>query len=159
MASAKRVSSPYKTGEERPQPSFRGLYRFCTTADLVLLIPAISVSIGSGLLVPAFTILLGKIFASFGSFSAGQISSHELEQQVTPLAVYMCIVGAAAWGLGWAHMSLWLAFGENIAKTARERIMKGILEKEITWFDQKVVGNGVSGTMNKAVKYCLQLPC
>jgi hypothetical protein len=68
----------------------------------------------------------------------------------------MCIVGAAAWALGWAHMSLWLAFGENTARRARERIMNGLLQKDITWFDQKVVNNGVSGSMNKAIKYFLQ---
>ncbi len=53
-------------------------------------------------------------------------------------------------------MALWLAFGENTARRARERIMKGLLEKNMTWFDQKVVDNGVSGSMNKAIKYhCL----
>jgi hypothetical protein len=63
------------------------------------------------------------------------------------------IIGGAAWGLGWAHMALWLAFGENTAKRAREQILKGLMEKSMTWFDQKVVDNGVSGYMNKAVKY------
>jgi len=142
--------------EERPRPSYRGLYRFCTNADFVVLFPAIAVSVASGLLVPAFTILLGKIFTAFGSFSTGQILSRDLEHQVALSAIGMCIVGAAAWALGWAHMSLWLAFGENTARRARERIMNGLLQKDITWFDQKVVNNGVSGSMNKAIKYFLQ---
>ena len=41
---------------------YRGLYRFTTKADLTILVPAIAVSIASGCLIPAFTILLGKIF-------------------------------------------------------------------------------------------------
>jgi hypothetical protein len=139
--------------EQRPTPTYRGLYRFCTKADFALLFPSIAVSIASGCLIPAFTILLGKIFSSFGSFSAGQISGTELQQQVTNFVIGLCVVGVAAWALGWAHMSMWLAFGENTAKRARERILKGLMKKTMTWYDQKVVDNGISGSMNKAVKY------
>lgn len=155
MASEKVAASSIHTiseEEKRPTPSYRGLYRFCNNADLALLLPAISVSIVSGTLVPAFTILLGKIFTKFGAFSSGEIARNDLERQITPFVVGICIVGAAAWGLGWAHMALWLAFGENTARRAREQVMKGLLEKNMTWFDQRVVDNGVSGSMNKAVK-------
>lgn len=143
--------------EERPMPTYRGLYRFCTKADFGLLFPAIAVSVASGCLIPAFTILLGKIFSSFGAFSSGQISGDELQQQVTDFVIGICVVGAASWALGWAHMSMWLAFGENSAKRARERILKGLLKKTMTWYDQKVVDNGISGSMNKAVKYNTRL--
>jgi ABC transporter transmembrane region len=141
------------TGEESPKPSYRGLYRFCTDADLALLLPAIAVSIASGLIIPAFTILLGKIFTSFGSFSTVQASPNDLNRQVTPFVAGICVIGAVAWVLGWARMALWLTFGEDAARRARERIMKGLLEKDITWFDEKVVDEGVSGNMNKVVKY------
>lgn len=159
MVSEKVVASSINTDvieEEPPKPSYRGLYRFTTKADLTILLPAIAVSIASGCLVPAFTILLGKIFTSFGAYSTGKLAGGDLEQQVVPYVIGICIVGAAAWGLGWANMALWLAFGENVARTARQRMMKGLLEKNMTWFDQKVVDNGVSGNMNKAIKYhCL----
>lgn len=156
MVSEKAVASSINNEvieEERPTPSYRGLYRFTTKADLTILLPAIAVSIASGCLIPAFTILLGKIFTSFGAFSTGNLSGGDLEQQVVPFVIGICIVGVAAWGLGWANMALWLAFGENTARRARERIMKGLLEKNMTWFDQRVVDNGVSGSMNKAIKY------
>jgi ATP-binding cassette subfamily B (MDR/TAP) protein 1 len=130
-----------------------GLYRFYTHADLPLLIPALGASIASGILIPAFTILLGRIFAEFADFSAGNISADQLEHEVTLLVIGVCIVGAAAWALGWAHMALWLAFGENVAKRAREQILKGLMEKSMTWYDEKLTNNGVSGNMNKAVKY------
>lgn len=139
--------------EKPPKPSYGGLFRFCTRRDLGVLIPAIIVAMISGLLIPAFTILLGKIFTSFGSFSSGRISGRELQDQITPFVIQLCIVGAAAWVLGWLHMAFWLAFGENMARRAREQIMKGLLEKNMTWFDSKVVDSGVSGSMNKAIKY------
>ena len=140
--------------EKPPKPSYGGLFRFCTRRDLVILIPAITVSIISGLMIPAFTILLGDIFTSFGSFSSGLISGRELQDQVTPFVIGICVVGAASWVLGWLHMGFWLAFGENTARRARENIMKGLLKKNMSWFDSKVVGNGISGNMNKAIKYC-----
>jgi ABC-type multidrug transport system fused ATPase/permease subunit len=143
--------------EERPKPTYAGLFRFYTHSDLPLLIPALATSIASGILIPAFTILLGRIFTQFGNFSSGLLSSDQLEHEVTLLVIGVCIVGAAAWALGWAHMSLWLAFGENTAKRARERVLKGLLEKSMTWYDQKVTNNGVSGNMNKAVKYDPQI--
>ena len=138
--------------EARPKPSYKGLFRFYRPADLVILVPALCASIANGVLVPAFSILMGKIFTSFGDFSAGRISSSELERKVTLFVVGICIVGIAAWGIGWAHLALWLAFGENNAKRAREQVMKGLLEKDITWYDQKTADNGVSGSMNKTVK-------
>jgi len=138
---------------ERPTPSYGGLYRFCTSADFALLVPAIAVSSASGLLNPAFTILLGRIFTSFGAFSSGIISADELERQITRYVIGICILGAAAWCIGWGHMSLWLAFGENTARRAREQIMKGLMGKSVTWYDKKGIDNGVSGSMNKAVKY------
>jgi len=163
MASEKsvtdRASVQQTTEEERPNPSYRGLYRFCRRADFALLIPAVAVSTASGLLNPAFTVLLGKIFTSFGAFSKGTISANELERQVTQFVIGICILGAAAWCIGWAHMSLWLAFGENTARGAREQIMKGLLQKSVTWYDKKGVENGVSGNMNKAIKYSLHLHC
>ena len=138
--------------EERPRPTYKGLYRFYTHKDLPLLIPAVISSLASGVLVPAFSVLLGKIFTSVGAFGNGEISGKEMERQVTLFVIGICIVGAAAWGLGWAHMSLWLAFGENTARRAREQVLKGLMEKSMTWYDEKSANNGVSGYMNKAVK-------
>lgn len=163
MASEKQeaqnpLPKPIQMEEQRPMPSYRGLFRFNTRSDLALLIPALATSIASGVLVPAFSILMGKIFTSFGDFSGGQISASELERQVTLFVIGICIVGVAAWGLGWAHMALWLGFGENVAKRAREQVMKGLLEKSITWYDKKGTDNGVSGSMNKAIKYIPNSP-
>jgi ATP-binding cassette, subfamily B (MDR/TAP), member 1 len=146
-------SSLQSIEERKPAPSYGGLYRFCTKRDLVILLPAIATSIVSGLLIPAFTILFGRIFDSFASFSSGDISSNELRTQVTQSVLGVIGIGGAAWALGWCHMALWLAFGENIAKHAREAIMTGLMEKSMTWYDGKTVDNGVSGYINKAVKY------
>jgi len=147
------IHSDNSVVEERPMATYRGLFRFTTKQDLIILVPGLFVSIGSGLLVPAFTILLGKIFTSFGRFSTGVISGRELENEIRPFVIGIVMVGAAAWALGWAHMSLWLAFGENTALRARERVIRGLLLKKMSWYDLKTVDAGVSGTMNKAVKY------
>lgn len=163
-AEKKTLALPMSQGsdvvvEERPRPSYKGLYRFYTHTDLPLLLPAVITSVASGILVPAFSILLGKIFTSLGAFGNGQITATEMEGQVTLFVIGICIVGAAAWGLGWAHMSLWLAFGENTARRAREQILKGLMDKSMTWYDEKSANNGVSGYMNKAVKYYLSERC
>jgi ATP-binding cassette subfamily B (MDR/TAP) protein 1 len=157
-ADKKTLALPMSQGsdivvEERPTPSYKGLYRFYTHKDLPLLVPAIATSVASGVLVPAFSVLLGKIFTSLGAFGNGQISATEMERQVTLFVIGICIVGAAAWALGWAHMSLWLAFGENTARRARVQILEGLMEKSMAWYDEKSANNGVSGQMNKAVKY------
>ena len=152
---ASYISRTSETTDEpqRPVPSYRGLFRFCTKTDLLVLLPALLSSLASGLIIPAFTILLGRIFTSFGSFSSNTISDNELQSQVTVNVIGITIVGAAAWGLGWCHMALWLAFGENMAKRAREQIMDGLMEKSMTWFDTRVGDVGVSGYVNKAAKY------
>lgn len=139
--------------EERPRPTYAGLFRFYDHSDLWVLVPAIATSVASGILIPAFTVLLGKIFASFSDFSTGLITGDELQRQATLYVVGVCIVGAAAWALGWSNMSLWLAFGETVARKSRQQVLKGLMDKSMTWYDTKVVKTGVSGTMNKAVKY------
>jgi ATP-binding cassette subfamily B (MDR/TAP) protein 1 len=138
---------------ERPMPSYRGLFRFYEHSDLVVLVPALIASIVSGILVPAFTILLGKMFSAFGDFSSGKLDGEGLRSQIASYVVGVCIVGLAAWVLGWLNMSLWLTFGENTAKKARQEVLKGLMLKNMAWFDAHGAKGGLSGNMNKAVKY------
>jgi hypothetical protein len=139
--------------EAQPKRSYAGLFRFYDHSDLVILVPALVTSIASGFQIPAFTVLLGKLFSSFSDFSNGALTGDELQRQATLFVIGICIVGAAAWALGWSNMSLWLAFGEGVAKKARHAVLKGLMEKDMTWYDTKVVKTGISGSMNKAVKY------
>src|ERR1700733_2427336 len=92
--------------EARSTPSYAGLFRFYDHSDLVVLVPAFATSVASGVLIPAFTVLLGKIFTEFSDFSTGAITGAELNHQATLYVIGICIVGAAAWALGWSNMSL-----------------------------------------------------
>jgi ATP-binding cassette, subfamily B (MDR/TAP), member 1 len=152
-ASVNGSSSSISDVEKCEAPTYMGLFRFTTKKDLFVLAPAILFAAASGLVVPAFTILLGDIFTSVSKFSTNEITGEELEKEVLPFIIGIVIAGGAAWALGWARMSLWLAFGENTAMRAREAVIKGILEKDMTWYDLKIVDNGVSGSMNKIVQY------
>src|SRR5271170_8077680 len=130
--------------EKRPIPTYRGLFRFYDHSDLFILVPAFTTSFVSGVLIPAFTILLGLMFSSFSNFSNGDITRTELRVQITSYVIGVSSVGVAAWVLGWINMSLWLTFGENTAKKAREQVLKGLLKKDMAWFDEKVVNDGIS---------------
>src|SRR2546423_12744780 len=87
----------------RQSPTYRGLFRFVRSADLIVLLPAVATSVGSGIQTPAFSILMGKIFTAFGDYSRNTITEAELERQVSAYVIGICIVGIFAWGLGWAH--------------------------------------------------------
>lgn len=136
--------------EERPKSSYRGFFRLCADADLALLLPAVAVSIASGLITPAFTILSGKTVTSFGSFSTGQTSPNDLDRQVTIFVAGICVIGAPAWVLGWQsntfsclRIGVELAFEQNLTHYLSPRPVERSHDPEIGEVEHLKVDLGI----------------
>jgi ATP-binding cassette subfamily B (MDR/TAP) protein 1 len=51
-------------------------------------------------------------------------------------------LGSASWLLNGGYFMLWLAFGELQAKSVREKLFDGMLEKDMEWYDMRKNGIG-----------------
>jgi ATP-binding cassette subfamily B (MDR/TAP) protein 1 len=118
------------------------LFAFTTTSHIPTLIPAIILTTLAGGLKPTISIFLGHILDDLASYVSGTITQAELLQDVSKWCIILVGLGVGAWLTNGGFFALWLAFGEAQAKSARVKIFKGMLEKEMSWFDLQRDGTG-----------------
>ncbi len=118
------------------------LFNFTSRSHSIPLALALFVSIVSGIIIPALAVFLGKIFDSFTSFGAGQISGSDLVKTVSTYGLALVGLGCASGLINAVYLMLWLVFGELQAKSARGKLFDKMLEKDMEWFDMRTSGIG-----------------
>jgi ATP-binding cassette subfamily B (MDR/TAP) protein 1 len=131
-----RPQSPKK----QAKPTFLHLFTFTTWADCVPLTVGLIASLFAGALKSSLAILLGRIFAVVTNFGAGELSGPDTLSQVSRWCVILVVVGALGWLVNFVFMFAWVAFGELQAKNIRQRIFRGLLKKDMEWFDCQTDG-------------------
>lgn len=127
--------------EETPvHGKWKSLFNFTSKAHFLPLVLGTFLSVASGILVPALAIFLGRIFDSFSDFGAGVLSGSGLTERVSTNAVSILGLGAASWVLNSGFFMFWLLFGELQAKSVRDRLYDGMLQKEMAWYDMRKAG-------------------
>lgn len=120
--------------------TWRALFNFTSKAHILPLILALTLSVASGIVVPALAIFLGDIFDFFTQYGGDEISGPDLVHKVSRYGIYLVGLGCASGVLNAFYFMLWLVFGELQAKTAREKLFNGMLEKEMEWYDMRKAG-------------------
>lgn len=126
--------------EKRSTPPWTSLFNFTTRRHIFFFVPAILCSIASGATIPVNAYLLGLIFASFTSFSGGQINGAVFKHQIAKFVTYVVINGGASWLFNSTAYSLWHTFGDLQARSARERLFNALLLKPASWYDRRTEG-------------------
>ncbi|KAK8196033.1 ATP-dependent permease [Zalaria obscura] len=140
---AEKGAQPVDADEENPQRApWKALFFFTTKAHLAPLSIAIICAIASGVASPAQSLLMGKAFNAFESLMAGTIDKSELFERQTKYALYFVGIGCGSWLLHFLFFTFWLAFGELQAKSARDRLFMGLLERDVEWYDMRKNGIG-----------------
>ncbi|KAH0538273.1 hypothetical protein FGG08_005144 [Glutinoglossum americanum] len=121
---------------------WRSLFNFTTKRHHVALFLAAALSILSGVVTPVLAILLGRIFDDFTRFGANQLNRHELISSVTTGCLGLAGLGSVSWLLNGSFYLLWLVFGELQAKTIRDKLFEGLLNRDIEWYDKRKDGVG-----------------
>lgn len=129
-------------GEPPRSAGWRSLLNFMAPSHWIPFILALVVTIASGIVIPALAIFLGKIFDSFTNFGAGQLSGRKLVQKISIDCYALLGLGSASWMLNGAYFMLWLVFGELQAKSVRDKLFDGMLEKDLEWFEMRKSGVG-----------------
>ena len=121
---------------------WRSLFNFTRKKHAITLALALILSVTSGVIIPALAIFLGSVFDSFTNFGAGKLSGSALLRKVSLDALALVGLGSASWLLNGGYFMLWLAFGELQAKSVREKLFDGMLEKDMEWYDMRKNGIG-----------------
>jgi ATP-binding cassette subfamily B (MDR/TAP) protein 1 len=116
------------------------LFTFTTLSHFGVLALALIFTLISGLVVPGMSILLGKIFGSFAGLGSGFLEPQEFMAEVRRYSTYLAILGAMGWGFNCAFFATWIWFGESQAGTARKRIFDRLIEKELSWYEERKNG-------------------
>jgi ATP-binding cassette, subfamily B (MDR/TAP), member 1 len=122
--------------------SWRSLFVFTTRKHTLTIIVALISTIASSLLKPAAAIFFGNIFSSMTRYGAGTISIQVAVQQISKWCVALTALGVAAWLAEGVFLLSWMIFGELQAKSMREQIFTGMLDKNMEWYDLRNDGIG-----------------
>ena len=132
-----------QASEEKTQPApWKALFFFTTKTNLPILIGGIIVSVIAGSASPFQSYLTGKLFQGFASYASGTWTSEKFMQEQTKYVLYLVAVAGASWVFHSLEFMLWLAFGELQAKSARDSLFHGLLEKDVEWYDMRKNGIG-----------------
>ena len=141
-AKLSEAASDATASEGTVKAPWRSLFFFTTKSNLPTLITAILFSMLAGATAPINAWVQGKIFESFSLLGAGQLTGEELYNGDRKYVLYFVGLAAATWVVNAGEFSCWMTFGELQAKSARDRLFHGLLEKDIEWYDLRKHGIG-----------------
>lgn len=127
-------------GDQVERPGWRSLFHFTSRLHIFPLSVALALSIASGIIIPALAIILGKIFGLFTNYGANEISGSDLVKQVSIYGIALVGLGAVSGLLNAGFFMFWLIFGELQAKSIRDKLFEGMLEKDMEWYDMRKSG-------------------
>lgn len=127
-----------------------------TTQDMCLLIVGTISAIASGIPFPIVGILVGEIFDEFNAAACNEASSTASYQaEVNDKLLTIVYVGIANLVLIYVYIVSWNLFGERLAQRIREKYLKSLLHKEVSFFDS--LGSGeVASHLNADIDTILQ---
>lgn len=142
-----RVSSqelqPWGTTDNvEVKSSWRSLFVFTTRQHAVPFALALVSTLASALFKPISAIFFGKIFSIFTKFGAGTATAQDTLQEVTKWCIALVGLGGSAWVAEGAYLYSWMAFGEAQARSVRQKMFEGMLDKEMEWYDLRQEGIG-----------------
>ena len=120
--------------------NWRSLFNFTSTKHTINLTAAVLLSMASGIIIPALAVFLGKLFDVFTSYGGKHTSKSDLVKEVSANGIGLVALGCASGVLNATYFMSWLIFGELQAKTAREKLFDGLLDKNMGWYDTQKAG-------------------
>ncbi|TAQ91114.1 hypothetical protein B7494_g532 [Chlorociboria aeruginascens] len=130
----------FDTAEDEIKASWRSLFEFTTRQHTASLIFAGAATIGGGVLRPVGAIFFGNIFSVLANFGNGSLDGRDTLHQISTWCLALTILGIVAWLLEGLFLASWMAFGELQAKSVRDQMFTGLLEKDMVWYDLRKDG-------------------
>ncbi|KAI0440821.1 P-loop containing nucleoside triphosphate hydrolase protein [Xylaria telfairii] len=140
METATSTNANQPASQQPEKSSFRDLFTFTTWRHSWLLFAGLLGSLLSGALEASMTILLGKIFAVISEFGSGHLTGAETMAQISSWCVLLSVVGGGSFLVNFGFLFSWVAFSESQARNIRSKIFRGLLKKDMEWFDTRPDG-------------------
>lgn len=121
---------------------WRALFAFTTPRHIPLLATGTLSGILAGAASPAQTLIIGKLYGGFTDYASGTTDKDQFMRLETKYVIYLVGIAAGSWLLHTIDFFAWVAFGELQAKSARDRLFHGLLDKDIEWYDMRKNGIG-----------------
>ncbi|GAA5977439.1 hypothetical protein JCM10908_004980 [Rhodotorula pacifica] len=137
--------------------SFRTLFSLTSRSTLwTVVIPGTAFAIGSGLIPPYMTMILGDSLQAFTDYglatgtdgiSADALKSarssllHDVRLQAIKFAILAAVVLAASS----ANIGLWVIHGERVARELRMHVYRGVTAKGLDWYETGMGGEAEGG--------------
>lgn len=134
--------SKARRGSRKGGRKWRTMFLFTRKSQVPLLIFAILLSAVAGLLPPAMAIIFGRYFQAFSDYTSGNIDGPALMDKTMNSIYALMLLGLCAFSLKGGMFASWLAFGELQAKVVREQLFQALLDREISWYDERTMGVG-----------------
>ena len=131
------LSAPKK---DKTKSKWRDLFAFTRRQHSLALGLALAVSLAAGVVGPALSIFLGKLFNTFAEFASGKIDNAHFRAELSKDSLYLALIGLLSFTFGFGSFSAWMTFGELQARTCREEVFDGLLGKSIKWYDTRRSG-------------------
>ncbi len=123
--------------KQEHQTSPFSLFSFTSRSHFLTLLIALFLSIASGIVIPVFAVLLGRIFDIFTTFGEDEISGPDLVKKVSTYGIALAGLGLGSGLLNAFYLGFWLLFGELQAKSVREKLFDSMLGKDMEWYDMR----------------------
>ncbi|SPQ97565.1 ABC transporter transmembrane region [Plasmodiophora brassicae] len=128
--------SSMSTGDDVPRVTLIQMFEFTTPLEVCVLVLGAIGGIVNGLSLPAFSILFGNLFQSFG----GGLSSQQFYDKVSEICVQFVYVGLVAFAASWLQVSCWALVADRQALHIRKTYLQSLLRQECAWFDTQEPG-------------------
>lgn len=122
--------------------SWGSLFAFTQRQHTGTIVVALIATLISALLKPASAIFFGKIFSVLTKFGSGTLTGQETVDGIKGWCIALVALGGVAWISEGAFLNSWMVFGELQAKSVREQMFVGMLNKEMEWYDLRQDGIG-----------------
>ncbi|TVY40590.1 Alpha-factor-transporting ATPase, partial [Lachnellula subtilissima] len=129
-----------QNGENQTPASWRSLFAFTNRQHTGYLVLSLISSIGAGIPQPTSAIFYGYIFSDLAKYGSGNASGRDTLNNISIWCIALTVVGVVAWVLQGGSLSSWMIFGEVQAKTVRQAMFEGMLEKDMEWYDLREDG-------------------
>jgi ATP-binding cassette, subfamily B (MDR/TAP), member 1 len=126
--------------DNTPAPGFRDLFAFTTWKHSPHLACGLLAALLAGALKTSLAVLLGQIFGVISGYGEGLFSASDTMSQVSFWCGILVVVGCVAWLVNFGYMFAWVSFSEAQAKSVRQQMFRGLLSKEMEWYDHQADG-------------------
>lgn len=119
--------------QQKVKPSFKNLFKFCSTKDLIFMVAGTLSAFVMGLVQPLLFYLMGDFFNQMGPLTTPE----DFYEDAKTLCLYMVIFGGVFIVFAYFAVMLWVQVGARQGMHFRKHYFEKVLQMDPEWFDAR----------------------